>query len=149
MNPQWTLAVKVGLPVICVLGLFLIAAAIWMIYAFATFSRWSMLATVPVSLLFLGGAVVLALIAYWPLHAEYHQYRTVTGQVEQVSSRFVGSGDGTDQKFVVQLKGMPQPYGVKDTRAALLKPGDDVTLRCIRIYDYGSNNAGYDCKWGQ
>lgn len=87
--------------------------------------------------------------AFWPFDAAYHQYREVDGTVTTIAQRLVSAGDqgGSNQKFVVTLRGSSQQFSIDDTRAALLKPGDRVTLSCIRSYDYGSV-AGYDCKWG-
>lgn len=158
---QWTLGVLIGLPI----GLFIVLALL-IVAAVCTRhlitwnkrdssdhllldNRWAMA-------LWTAGSwclpfIVLGIIglAMWPWQAEYHQYRPVHGTVANISNRFVGGDHSTSQKFVVTLTSGSQQYGITDTRAALLKPGDPVSLRCIRVYEYGSNDAGYDCKWGQ
>lgn len=48
-------------------------------------------------------------------------------------------------RYVVVIEG--QPYGVDDTRAALLKVGDSVSLLCTKEFVWGSNNNGYACNW--
>lgn len=160
---QWTLGVLIGLPLIGLLVLLLLVAIIYLfILAIVNpdksqiGSDWSArkIGIVWSSVLTFVLLVVLLIttLAYWPLKAEYHQYRTVTGTVQQVTSRLISAGDkgGSNQKFVVILRERPgTPYGITDTRAALLKAGDRVDLRCKRVYEYGSNNAGYDCKWGR
>lgn len=149
---QWTLGVKIGLPfaIFGALAL-LVSAVVFIAWWINESDRLTALVTVPLSLVVLGLYTGGIIWAYWPLQAQYHQYRTVSGTVQTVANRLVSAGDkgGSNQKFVVTLIGGSQQYGIEDTRAALLKPGDRVDLRCIRKYDYGSNNAGYDCKWGQ
>ena len=159
---QWTLGVLVGLPFAC-LGALILAGVIAAFLVAAhradpqersfTFdplrvSTVYRLSAVGFVVVLLGYAVGIV-AGYWPLSAEYHQYRSVTGTVATISNRFVGSGQSTSQKFVITLTTGSQQYGITDTRAALLHPGDEVSLRCIRVYEYGSNDAGYDCKWGQ
>lgn len=159
---QWTLGVLIGLPIAVVIVFLLLAVAgLMQWYGRTRASRkssygWStrkyMLVWSPIVA---AVAVIVAAItafSFWPWHAEYHQYRDVTGTVEQVSSRLISAGDqgGSNQKFVVILQQRPgTPYGITDTRASLLHKGDPVHLRCIREYEFGSNNAGYNCKWGR
>lgn len=157
---QWTLGVLVGLP-FAILGALILLAGVVLFVVLAVGSREDSSEIVPWSprtsrILAAAGIFVLLLgylagigWGYWPWQAAYHQYRTVTGTVATVSSRIVGGDRSVNQKFVITLTSGPQQYGVNDTRAALLHPGDPVALRCIRVYSYGSNNAGYDCQWGQ
>lgn len=106
----------------------------------------------------IGGFVVLALVvvgslfALYPYSGEYHSWRVHEGTVAQIASRLVASGEkggGTDQKFVVTFKGSSQEYGVVDTRAALVKPGDHLQITCIRRHQWGAGVDGYDCRWDQ
>lgn len=90
--------------------------------------------------------LVILGLRYWPWSAAYHQYRPVTGTVAKIGDRINQASTGNT---VVQLTSGPQQYDVLDARGSLLKLGDLVYLRCIRVWDYGSNNAGYSCKWGQ
>jgi hypothetical protein len=154
---EWTLGVKLGLPVAAMLAVACLAALVFGLVVVRhehrknygdTAPGWIVSGIATVGLLV---TVVITLFCTWPLDAAYHQYRDVTGTVQQVSSRLLSAGDkgGTNQKFVVVLRGDPgRPFGIDDTRAALLRRGDTVHLRCIRVYEYGSTNAGYDCKWG-
>lgn len=156
---QWTLGVLIGIPLSALLVLaLLINAGVFTAY-FATWNRrsyhaildarWAMGLWTALACLLPFIATGIVGVIYWPWKAEYHQYRSVHGTVASVANRFVGDGKSTSQKFVITLTSGGQQYGVTDTRAALLKPGDPVSLRCIRVYEYGSNDAGYDCKWGQ
>jgi len=88
----------------------------------------------------------LALLAYYPYKAEYHQWRTVDGTVSEVGNRLLGTGSGMEQRYVLVIDG--QPYGVDDTRASLVKVGDEVHLRCIRDWQYAST-PGWVCRWNQ
>lgn len=84
--------------------------------------------------------------ALWPWKHDYHYWTEVNGTVEKVSNRLVSGGEGiVNQRFVVTING--QPYGVDDTRAALIKPGDRVSLRCKREYVWGSDSHGFACNW--
>jgi hypothetical protein len=100
------------------------------------------------------GCFALALIAqaglWWgmyPWKAEYHQWRPVSGVVESADSRLMPAGDGSmEQKFVVSFKDNPQQYGVLDTRAAAVRPGDRLTITCVRRWQW-SGAHGYDCNF--
>lgn len=102
-----------------------------------------------------GCAVLLVIVfAFWwwgmafTLSPNYHSWNTKTGVVSQVSSRIVKEDSGASQRFVVVLNG--QPYGIDDTRAALLKVGDRVTLRCKKEFQWGvpRDAQGWACNWG-
>lgn len=92
-------------------------------------------------------AIVIYLFCMWPLKHDYHFWVPVQGKVEKISSRLVSAGDkgGSNQRFVVVIKG--QPYGVDDTRAALLSVGDTVNLKCKREFEWGSSANGWACRW--
>lgn len=156
---QWTLGIKIGLP-FAIFGFLLFSG--WAVYCtryWLTFDpykyhlldhKWAAGMWAGISWLGVVLYVMSMLFVYWPLDAAYHQYRPVSGTVDSISSRIVSSGDGgSDQNFVVTLTSGPQQYTIGDSRAALLKHGDHVSLFCVRQYDYGSNNAGYGCKWGK
>lgn len=96
-------------------------------------------------------AVVLCAFGLWwgmyPWKAEYHQWRPVSGVVDTVDSRILPAGDSSmEQKFVVRFKGSPQQYGVLDTRAAGVKPGDRLTVTCVRRWQW-SGTHGFDCNF--
>ena len=95
------------------------------------------------ALLMLLPIVGLSLIGFNP---DYMAYKPVTGQVEQIASRQIASGSSMSTRYVFEIAG--QPYGVDDTRAALVKPGDTVSLNCVKEFVWGSTNNGYACNWG-
>lgn len=148
---RWTIGTLIGVPVTILLLLACIVAAVIFLVKMKSvrydrsFYRWSAV----ISLGFFVAVLVISLISFWPLKAEYHQYRHVTGTVQKISSRLLSAGDkgGTNQKFVIVFRGSPQQFGVDDTRASLVRVGDTIHVNCIRSYDYGAT-AGYDCKWG-
>lgn len=78
--------------------------------------------------------------------ADYLTMKPVRGTVEQVASRQIASGKAMETRYVAVIDG--QPYGIDDTRAALIKPGDTISLMCTREFVYGSQNNGYACNWG-
>jgi hypothetical protein len=88
------------------------------------------------------------LLFSWPLSYEYHHWIPVKGSVTQTNKRLNSCGDGcVEQRFVAVING--QPYGIDDTRASLLKPGDKVSLRCKKEYVYGTprGSHGWACNW--
>lgn len=146
---EWSLGVLVGLPVVLtiVIGGLIIGGL--------CIRRWLNGHSDDEVALAGFGALALAFItgliygiAMIPWSAEYHQWRPVAGQVQQVDSRLVetSSGDGVRERYVVVIDG--RPYAVDDTRAALLKTGDQVSLMCIREWEWASD-PGYACRWGK
>jgi hypothetical protein len=77
---------------------------------------------------------------------DYMAYKPVSGQVQEIASRQIASGKAMETRYVFNIDG--QPYGIDDTRAALVKPGDTVKLNCVKEFVWGSTNNGYACNWG-
>lgn len=101
--------------------------------------------------LFLGlttGILTLALM--WPLKYDYHHWKPVTGQVQQINKRLVGVGsnDGASERYVVRLSG--REYGIDDSRASLLKVGDTVAIKCKKEHEFMQpyGDDGWACRWG-
>lgn len=99
----------------------------------------------------IAGALVIAFIAQIGFmmvgySGDYLAYKPVNGTVEQIASRQIADGKGMSQRFVFKVSG--QEYGVDDTRAALIKEGDNVSLNCTKQFVWGSTNNGYACNWG-
>ncbi|WP_159540834.1 hypothetical protein [Aeromicrobium sp. 9AM] len=96
----------------------------------------------------LGIAIVVTIIAAWgfyPYSAEYHQWRTVSGDVTDVNSRILSTGKSSiNQRFVVEIDG--QAYGCDDTRCASVKVGDVLTISCKREWQYAGVD-GYGCNF--
>jgi hypothetical protein len=95
--------------------------------------------------------VILAFIAQFGFMAagyngDYMAYKPISGQVQDIASRQIADGKGMSTRYVLQING--QPYGVDDTRAALVKRGDTVNLNCVKEFVWGSTNNGYACNWG-
>lgn len=86
----------------------------------------------------------LCIIQWWPFDMSYHRYYRVDGEVTAVASRQISDGRSMSQRFVVVVDG--RKLGVDDTRAALLKVGDEVHLLCKREYVYASV-SGWACEW--
>lgn len=142
MNTSWSLGVLIGLPI---LGLVALGVLAWIVFWF-----WAGDGTGPavggiVTLLIVGG-VALSPLGYYPYKAEYHQWRPVTGEVQEVSKRLVSSGDSMEEKIVIKFDGEPREYGCNDTRCSLAKKGDYLDLKCKRAWQYASV-SGYDCRF--
>lgn len=103
------------------------------------------------SIVCLVAAISLGVGFWWgmyPWHAEYHQWRPVSGVVATTDSRLLAAGDGsTEQKFVVTFVDNPIQYGVLDTRAASVRPGDRLDISCVRRWQQAGTD-GYDCLFG-
>ena len=82
----------------------------------------------------------------YPWEAEYHHWTPKSGVVDTINSRIVPGGSAVEQKFVVQFAGENQQYAVTDTRAAGLRPGDRLTITCVRRWQW-SGTPGYDCNF--
>jgi hypothetical protein len=145
----WTLGTLIWPPVCAaiVTALVVASAALW---RHAPHVKWKDDET-PVRVASITCAVVALLFAagtafgMYPYNSEYHQWRTVHGRVQKVSSRLIGGDGSVSQRFVVQIDG--QPFGVDDTRASLLVVGDTVTLKCVREWQYAAS-SGWGCNWG-
>lgn len=98
----------------------------------------------------LSALIVVAIVGVlmWPWKHDYHFWVDKGGVVEQVSKRLVPAGEKSMQeKYVFVIDG--RPYGVLDTRAALVKVGDRVDIACKRAFEWGVPQSanGWDCKW--
>lgn len=81
----------------------------------------------------------------WPtFDMQYHTYKPVSGTVTAIGTRLLGSDKSTNQEFVVTING--QDYRCDDTRCALTKVGDTLSLRCIRDWQY-AGTSGWDCNY--
>jgi hypothetical protein len=83
--------------------------------------------------------------ALYPYDMQYHQWRSVSGTVAQVDVRMQSDGSATSQNYAVRLTD-GQTYRCDDTRCSLLKPGDTVSLKCIREWQYAST-SGWGCRF--
>lgn len=91
------------------------------------------------------GAVATVVCTWWgmfPWKYEYHHWVPISGVVETIDSRLVAM----EGKFVVKFEGDDQQYGVLDTRAAGVRTGDQVTITCVRRWQW-SGTHGYDCNF--
>ncbi|HSV40039.1 MAG TPA: hypothetical protein VLI04_14870 [Nocardioidaceae bacterium] len=152
-DTHWTLGVLVGWPVTLVIVAGFASAA------YALFRRskalkanssyadhrlplvfgWAAAATA----VFIFGAVALS---SFPYGAQYHQWRPVSGTVASIDSRLVAGSSAADEKFVVTFEGGRQQYGCSDTRCAGIDVGDDLSLSCIRKWEWAAV-GGYDCRY--
>jgi hypothetical protein len=109
------------------------------------FIGWSAFWTTLAGLLIL----VITLVAMWPLEYPYHHWVDKRGVVSAKNSRIIPAGDhSVQQRIVLVVNG--QPYGVDDTRAALVNKGDRVHLRCKKDHQFMQPHSadGWACRWG-
>jgi hypothetical protein len=144
----WRLNTLIGLPI----GILLLAVGlVSLVLVIRTYRR----SRDNFDLFFLGGislllavlpGLLLSITSVWTLDGRYLQWRDVSGTVEQeVESRLIPAGEGMAERYIVTLDGVP--FGVDDSRAALLEPGDKVELACHLEWQYAAND-GYVCRWG-
>jgi len=99
----------------------------------------------------IGAAVLSAVIlliyvaVMWPLNGAYHQWRSTSGTVESVASRQVANDKAMETKYVIKFVNGGE-RGCLDTRCALIKPGDQLELKCKKIWQW-SATAGFDCNY--
>ena len=105
----------------------------------------------------IGGSVISALVVlglwWWAmaftLSGDYHAWNVKEGKVERVAKRLVAKDKGMAERYVVTFNG--QPYGIDDTRAALVRAGDEVSLRCKKDFEWGVPREahGWACRWNK
>lgn len=143
----WSLGVLIGGPVtvlLALIGLAAIGVGIWL-KAKGERDTWILTG---------GGSAWLAVVVglavsplgFWPFAAEYHQWREVSGTVQQIDKRLIGSGDKMEDKFVVRFTDGGLQFGCDDTRCASVREGDSLTLSCKRAWQY-TGTDGYDCRF--
>lgn len=89
--------------------------------------------------------VGVTVVAYWPFDMEFHRFYKVEGTVTDIGKRQIAQdGGGMSERYVFNFNG--QLFGVDDTRAAVVKPGDRVTIKCKRDYVWNSE-SGWVCRW--
>lgn len=94
-----------------------------------------------------GVVIASSAAAYFPWTAQYHVYKPVSGKIQAIGSRIISDGGkSVNQRFGVQIGN--QLYGCDDTRCAELQAGEDVTLMCIRQWQWNAN-SGWVCNWGK
>lgn len=132
----WTLGVLIGIPLCIAAVIASIALAIWL-------EDKILLGGIPI-------ALVIAGVILFPFNSAYLQYRSVDGTVATVDSRLVqtGSGDSRsiNERYVVVFEGSDQQFGIDDTRAAAIEPGENITIACIKEWQYAATD-GYVCRW--
>lgn len=138
MSEHWSLGVIIGLPLFSLLVILLIGGAIAFYLADMTPLDFMLGAF---ALLVIGGMV----FGYYPYSAQYHKWQPVKGEVQNVSSRFLGDGKSTTQRFVVTFTD-GRTRSCDDTRCALVKPGDTLGLYCKRSFQWAST-PGWDCNY--
>lgn len=147
-GPRWSLGVLVGLPIAALCALSLAVVLIIGIRMLRSPSRddrdWAVLQAC-----FSGALLVVVVVVtgfvMWPWDVRFHQWRPVSGTVQQTSSRLIPVGDrGVEQRIVLLIAG--KPYGCDDTRCALLQPGDTVHLACKPEYQL-AGEAGEGCEF--
>ena len=148
-DATWTL------PTLILLPLLLILIVVSLVVTVAAAMSWRSARTrgsfTDAPVLLAGGVVALLVlgigtaVGFYPYKAEYHQFVTKVGTVESIKSRLLGSSDSFQQKFVVRYTD-GRLFGCEDTRCAVVKPGNTLTLACKRTWQYAGED-GYDCKY--
>lgn len=148
MTTHWTLGVLIGLPIAALITLVCLALIAWgvSIRIRKDSSDWSFNSWFAITLgaLALGAVLAGTGFSLWPWDARFHQWRPVTGVVEQTNTRLIADGKAVSQRIVLRIAG--KPYGCDDTRCTLLQPGDRVALTCKPEYQY-AGAAGEGCEF--
>jgi hypothetical protein len=67
----------------------------------------------------------------YPWVWEYHSWRPIAGLVASTEWRLHPLGPDVQPRFVVTLHGQLAVYTITDTRAAAVRVGDQLELRCV------------------
>jgi hypothetical protein len=154
MDYRWSLGTLIGLPLLILLAVACVVAAI----IFGRKARkmkgdndydaplmfWIGVACWVGLICTIGGT----LWGMYPYSAEYHQWQTTQGTVEKVGSRFLSSdteGGGSTQRFAVTFTDGRQ-RSCDDTRCSQIEVGDILTLSCKRAWQF-TGTPGYDCNY--
>lgn len=151
-DPTWSLGVKIGLPIAGVLLLLALVACVGAACLYVIDKRrggyepgfYLVLSAIA------GGCAALvvgvAAWAFYPYDSDYHRWQPKHGQITEISSRLLSSGDnGTTQKFVVALDSGGE-FACNDTRCSLLHKGDYLSLSCKKAWQF-SGTDGWDCNY--
>lgn len=138
----WTAGTLIGLPLLAVL---LLAVAAFAALAFYEEGPLWGVTVLLGGWLFFG---TFGAIGFYPFQKAYHYWTPVTGTVAEVDKRLVRDGGGMSEKVVIRFEDDPQQYGIEDTRAALLRKGDEASLLCKKAHQWGPSVDGFDCRWG-
>ena len=91
--------------------------------------------------------ILAVVVGYYPYGNQYHQFQPKYGTVTAIDKRIVSAGSSSMQeKFVVTFEGSKQQYACMDTRCATIEVGDDLSLSCIREWEYSATD-GWDCRY--
>jgi hypothetical protein len=141
METHWSLGVLIGIPVMSLILLALLGVGIFLLIHWNNDRSFGVIVLI-VFVIVLG----FTLLAFFPYKAEYHQWRTVEGTIQDIGSRQISDGKAMSTRYVFVIDG--QPYGVDDTRASVAKKGDHVRLSCIKEWQWASV-PGWACRWNQ
>jgi hypothetical protein len=89
----------------------------------------------------------LAVILFPYVSMDYNLYKPYSGTVKSVGTRFLGDGKSTTENFAIQFEN-GDIRRVDDTRASILKKGDQVTILCEPQFQW-NGTSGYVCVWGK
>lgn len=97
-----------------------------------------------------GGVLAVVLLCafgagLYPYDMQYHRYKHVEGTVSSIEARMLADGKATTQQYAVRFDG-GSIYRCDDSRCALVRPGDTLSLWCIREWQYAST-SGWRCRF--
>jgi hypothetical protein len=151
MEGHWTLGVLIGLP-LTILG----------VIALVLFARWMMREDEPLAgwLAYVAAVVVvifaLSPAGFYPYSRDFHRWEPKTGVVRDTATRVFteDSGDSKtiNQRIVVRFTDRNRfggdLFGCDDTRCAIIKPGERITLMCRHEWQWAAD-PGWVCRWGR
>jgi hypothetical protein len=139
----WTLGTLIWLPIVALLVLGLVAFAV---FCFMESEPGLGVGSIALAVAFIVGTA-LPSFGMYPYKAEYHQWRDVSGTVEKIDKRLIGSSDKMEDKFVIRFANSGgRQFGCDDTRCASVTAGDWLKLSCKRVWQY-TGTDGYDCRF--
>lgn len=148
-NGTWSLGTYIGLPFLAIAILLTLWSLVCLVRSVLGDhdAEGIILLSVPtvVGLMIVGFGVA----CYYPFKTDFHKWYPVTGTVaEAPERRIISSGNSMSERIVIRLKESDMLFGVDDTRAASLKAGDTVSLKCKKEFVYQSA-PGWACNWNR
>lgn len=142
---RYSLGIYLGLPAFIIIALLIVGVTALIFFSDIVESNGEAGLTLGMGFFVLLVASAIFTATWFPFDMSFHRWYRVDGPVTEIANRQIAQdGGGMSTRYVFRINGAP--YGVDDTRAALVKVGDTVHLKCKKEYVWNSV-SGWACNW--